>query len=99
MPDVEAILIYRPSGFEVDGEFRLARTTAKAAILAVAKSAISEARQRVKLYEGLDPILADASRFDADRLESILRRMIPEYGEPSPPGGCVVNFKPGPAAP
>jgi len=86
MADVEVILMYRPSGFEGHGEFRLARTSASGAVVAVAQAAVAEARAAASLYDGLDPGLAGASRAEADRLEEVLRQIVPSYSSPTEPG-------------
>lgn len=86
MADLEAIILYRPSGFEGTGEFRLARTSEAHALLAVAESAVAEARTAAGLYTGLDESLARAGHAEADRLETVLRQLIPDFGKrPHPP--------------
>ena len=86
MADVEAVLLYQPSGFEAAGEFRLARTTRAAVLLALAQAAVTEAREQARLYSGLDPALAGASLAEADRLETVLRQILPAYSSPPDPG-------------
>ena len=85
MADVEAVLLYRPSGFEGKGEFRLARTSASVAVMAVAVAAVKQARQAAALYRGLDPGLESATTAEVDRLERVLRQMIPGYTPPTEP--------------
>jgi hypothetical protein len=88
MADLEAIILYRPSGFEAEGEFRLARTTAAGAVRAVALAAVEQARAAAALYHGLDAGLERATAAEADRLESVLSQMVPGYepgGEPARP--------------
>jgi len=86
MADVEVVLLYKPSGFEGEGEFRLCRTSAAAAIQAVAAAAIEQARATVALYRGLDPGLERVTAAEADRLETVLHKLIPSYTPPAEPG-------------
>jgi hypothetical protein len=83
--DVEAVLIYRPSGFEGQGEFRLARTSAASAIRAVATAAVAQAREAAALYRGIDPALEAATAAEADRLEAVLRQIDPACSTPPEP--------------
>ena len=76
MAKLEAIILYRPAGFEGSGEFRIARTTDEKALRVVGLAAVAEAKANAALYEGLDETLQEACNAEATRLENILRRMI-----------------------
>lgn len=77
MGAIEVVLLYRPSGFDGEGEFRLAKTVDRTIVRAVAEVAISEARRSAEMWHDLDPALEAATRAQADRLERLLDLIVP----------------------
>ena len=85
MATVEVLLVYRPAGVGAEGEFRLARSADPAAIRATGEAAIAEMREAAGVWEGIDPNLTAIHQAEADRLERVLRLVMPDDETPRPP--------------
>jgi len=75
---VEVILVYRPGGAEHDGEFRVVRSHDPRAVRVVGLLALTEAREAVKSWQGVDANVALIRQAELDRLERVLALLIPE---------------------
>ena len=77
MSAIEAVLVYRPSGFGAEAEIRLARSSEPAVLRRVAEAALAELRNLATDYRGIDEGLAAMRDAEVSRLETVIKMLIP----------------------
>lgn len=72
-------LVYRPRNEEQ--EIVLGSTSNSALLLLTKKLLVQEQFQRARMWDGVDPVLFESEKLEADRLARILDFLIPEKNE------------------
>lgn len=80
---IEVALIYRPGPPRSDVECRIATSHDAESVRTVALAALHEARRAVDDWQSLNPQIAAIRQAEVDRLDAVLRQVVPGYAEAS----------------